>query len=88
MGCFDSGGFSDAFDLNNSAMPFNPPLWTLDDLRTICAAIATGTLEVRYADRTIVYRSMGDLLKAKVVIEQYLNPPQIRQYRFHPKDGF
>ena len=41
-------------------MPF-----TQDDLDAIRRAIATGELEVEYADRRVRYRSIDELLKAE-----------------------
>ena len=46
--------------------------FTLQDLTSIEAAIATGALRVEYNDRTVVYRSMNDLLKAREVIRRAL----------------
>lgn len=50
-------------------MPDSNGKWTLDDLIKIKSAIASGALRVEYNDRTVVYKSMTDLLKAKQVIE-------------------
>ena len=49
-----------------------PPLWSQTDLQNITAAIASGQLEIRFNDRTIRYRSIDDLVKAKSVVENYL----------------
>lgn len=46
--------------------------WTQQDLTNIETAIASGALEVRYADRTVVYRSMKDLEIARAAIRQEL----------------
>ena len=43
--------------------------WTATDLATIEAAIASGTLSVQYADRSVTYRSIPDLLKARDAIK-------------------
>jgi len=43
--------------------------FTETDLEVICRAIATGELSVTFADRTVTYRSMTDLLLAKEIIE-------------------
>ena len=37
--------------------------WTADDLAAIEAAIAKGVLRVEYNDRTVVYRSIKELVK-------------------------
>lgn len=46
--------------------------WTLSDLHAIEKAIATGALTVRYSDKTVTYRSIDELLKARNVIAQAL----------------
>lgn len=46
--------------------------WTDDDLKAIEAAIASGALRVEYNDRTVVYRSIEDLMKARELIMRAL----------------
>jgi len=46
--------------------------FTTDDLEKITAAIARGEHRVTYADRTVEYRTIEDLLKAKAHIESAL----------------
>lgn len=46
--------------------------WTLEDLIRIKKAIASGAMRVEYNDRTVVYKSMTDLLKSKQLIEKEL----------------
>lgn len=46
--------------------------FTASDLAAIEAAIASGALRVEYNDRTVVYRSMKELLKAREVIRRCL----------------
>ncbi|HOQ47662.1 MAG TPA: hypothetical protein PK157_20295 [Bryobacteraceae bacterium] len=46
--------------------------WTQQQLDAIEAAIASGELTVHFGDRTVTYRSMDDLLKARVVIKDAL----------------
>lgn len=46
--------------------------WTETDLQRIEAAIASGALRVEYNDRTVVYRSMSDLMKARELIMRCL----------------
>ena len=48
-------------------MPF-----TSSDLAAIDAAIAANTVEVRYADRTVTFGSMADLIAARVVVANNL----------------
>lgn len=43
--------------------------WTSTDLATIEAAIAQGTLRISFSDRTIEYRSISELLKARDAIK-------------------
>lgn len=45
-------------------MPF-----TAEDLAIIDEAIASGVLQVRYADRTVTYQSMAALLAARKLIK-------------------
>ena len=47
--------------------------YTQQDLTNIQAAIASGALEIRFSDRTVTYRSVDDLLKAKNEIQNALN---------------
>jgi len=46
--------------------------FTNADLTTIEAAIASGALRVEYNDRTVVYRSISELLKARELIRRCL----------------
>jgi hypothetical protein len=43
--------------------------FTSSDLAAVDAAIASGELTVSHNGRTVSYRSMGDLLKAKETIQ-------------------
>lgn len=43
---------------------------TSTDLDAINAAIASGELSVQFRDRSVTYRSMDDLVKAKRAIQQ------------------
>lgn len=43
--------------------------WTTADLEAIEAAIASGEEEVRFSDRSVRYRSIADLLKARDVMK-------------------
>lgn len=61
------------------------------DLDALNQAIANSTVEVRYRDRTVRYRSMQELLMAKETIEAELNagsPKAPRQVRFGTDNGF
>jgi hypothetical protein len=46
--------------------------WTQAQLDAIEAAIASGELTVHFGDRSVTYRSMDDLLKARAVIKDAL----------------
>lgn len=46
--------------------------FTLADLHAIERAIASGSLVVRYSDKSVTYRSIDELLKARGVIAQAL----------------
>lgn len=61
--------------------------FTSDDLDRIRAAIATGELRVRYADREVEYRSIDDLLKAEQRILNALSG-RPRQHRGVTDKGF
>lgn len=63
-------------------MPF-----TDDDLAAIDSAIATGELRVSYADRTVEYRSIEELKKARdIILSQLAGRP--KQYRVVTEKGF
>ena len=42
--------------------------WTRADLANLDAAIKSGVLSVRYADRTVQFQSMDDLMKARQLV--------------------
>jgi len=68
------------------------PLWTNADLVSISQAISSGALEVRFSDRTIRYNTISDLLKARQVIQAYLDAQngtvRIRQTRIYTDGGW
>ena len=43
--------------------------WSASDLTAIETAIASGTMRVSFGDRTIEYRSISELLKARDAIK-------------------
>ena len=47
--------------------------WTESDIEVIERAIASGTLSVQYADRSVTYRSVTDLLKARNAMRAVIN---------------
>lgn len=46
--------------------------WTLEHLRILEEAIATGVKRVEYNDRTVVYNAIDDMLKARTLIRRCL----------------
>ncbi len=48
--------------------------YTQADLDAVRAAIARGEKSVQFADRSVTYRSMSELLDAEQIIKQSLNP--------------
>jgi hypothetical protein len=46
--------------------------WTQAHLDAVEAAIASGELTVHFGDRTVTYRSMDDLFRARAVIKDAL----------------
>ncbi|HEY4364452.1 MAG TPA: hypothetical protein VGN17_26035 [Bryobacteraceae bacterium] len=68
------------------------PDFTAADLTAINKAIALGALEVRFADRTIRYASITDLLTARQVIKSYLDAQnatvRTRQTRLYTEGGW
>jgi len=66
--------------------------WQQSDLDNLSKAIASGVLEVRFADRVVRYNSIRDLLEAQSVIQAYLQTQsgavRIRQHLIIPGTGF
>jgi len=46
--------------------------FTLEQLTALEAAIASGTLEVQYADRKVRYQTTADLIAARAAVENSL----------------
>lgn len=42
--------------------------FTLDQLTALDAAIATGSLEVKYADKQVTYRSLAEMLRIRALM--------------------
>jgi hypothetical protein len=53
--------------------------YTIEDLHAIERAIASGELTVSYKDRTVTYRSIADLMRAKDDIIKTLQPAASRR---------
>lgn len=62
--------------------------YTQSDLAAIQRAIAKGERSVQFADRSVTYRSMEELLQAERRIADALNPTRPRQYRGVGDKGF
>lgn len=67
--------------------------WTQTDLTNIETAIASGELTVSFEGRTVTYRSMEDLLKARAEIKASLASAgtiakPVRQIRVWSSKGF
>jgi hypothetical protein len=50
--------------------------FTAEDLAAVESAIASGELTVAHNGRTVTYRSMSDLLRARDLIKGELSPPE------------
>lgn len=61
------------------------------DIDKLSAAIGTGALRVRFADRDVTYRSLAEMIGAKAMLEQELAAAQgatrTRQLRFNTSKG-
>lgn len=53
--------------------------WTQAELDALEHAIAQGALSVRFADRTVTYHSLTDLLKLREVMRRSLASPKRAQ---------
>lgn len=49
--------------------------WTTADLDALNKSIASGTTSVRYADRTVQYRSLDEMLKIRAMMTDELMLP-------------
>lgn len=65
--------------------------WTTTDRDNLKAAIARGEQSVSYTDRTVTYRSVGDMREALAMIEAELaaaeTPARPRQFLGHTSKG-
>ncbi len=46
--------------------------WTLEQLAALEEAVASGALEVKYADRTVKYQTTSDLLRVLTMVRREL----------------
>lgn len=49
--------------------------WTQADLDALNKSIASGTTSVRYADRTVQYRSLEEMMKIRMLMRDELGLP-------------
>lgn len=49
--------------------------WTQADLDALNKSIASGTTSVRYADRTVQYRSLEEMMKIRALMRDELGLP-------------
>ncbi len=57
--------------------------FSADDLQAINDAIATGANTVKYQDRTVIYNSLSDLLRARDLIRAELGVSDAKQNRHY-----
>ncbi len=67
--------------------PPPPAAFTITDLAALNAAIASGAQEVRFQDRTVVYRSVKDMLLARTLMLSALGMTLTRQIRMETQTG-
>ncbi len=62
------------------------------DLDALDTAIKSGTLRVQFADRSVTYRSISEMLQVRALIVTELaasvGPPIRRQYRIYTDKGW
>jgi len=58
--------------------------FTQDQLNAIEEAIASGTLEVQYADKKVTYRSLTDLLRTRELIKNSISKGNGNEARVYP----
>lgn len=56
--------------------------YTDEQLQALQRALASGELEVRYADRSVTYRSVDELIKAIAIVKSNLATPPSPRYSF------
>lgn len=60
--------------------------FTIEQLSALDDAIAQGVLEVKYADKTVTYRSLSEMMKIRGLIERSLGRGNSsRKYAVHSK---
>ena len=58
--------------------------WSLEDLRVLDAAIATGARRVKYADREVEYRTLDDMLRVRDALRATMADSTPRAEVFNP----
>jgi hypothetical protein len=61
------------------------PVWTQSDIDKLTAAVASGTLEVTFSDRSVRYQSLKDMLALLALMTAEANP-NARSYRLAAHD--
>lgn len=61
--------------------------WTLEQLTALEGAIAQGALRVRYSDKEVQYRSLGEMIQLRDMMRQELglSQPTKRLFAKHSK---
>lgn len=60
--------------------------YSAEQLTALENAIAQGVLEVKYADKTVVYRTLAEMIKTRDIIQRSLGTGQSsRRYAVHNK---
>jgi hypothetical protein len=61
------------------------PVWTQADIDALTRAIASGTLEVQFSDRSVRYQSLKDMLALLALMTASANP-DARSFRLAAHD--
>ena len=60
--------------------------FTIEQLNALDDAIAQGVLEVKYADKTVTYRSLAEMMRIRGLIERGIGRgSSSRKYAVHSK---
>lgn len=61
---------------------------TQADLDALDEAIASGTLQVRFADRQVTYRSLDEMLRIRARMDRALNGAGTRRVKIAARSGW
>lgn len=56
--------------------------WSQSEYNALKAAVASGVLSVKYADRTVTYHSLKDMRDLLAEMERDVNPAATRTHRY------